>query len=60
MEWEKAFTVEKERVQEYVELYESMGYEVKVVSAESCDEREECKVCLVPEKYVEILIRKKE
>jgi len=58
-EWKKAFTIEKERAQEYVELYESMGYEVKVVDATDCDLKSECNVCFLGGGYVEILIREK-
>ncbi len=55
--WKKAFTVEKERAEEYVELYESMGYDVRVVDASSCDS--ECNVCYLAGGYVEIWIREK-
>ena len=58
-EWKKAFTIEKERAQEFVELYESMGYEVKVVDAAECDFKGECKVCYLHGDYVEIFIREK-
>ncbi len=54
--WEKAFTIEKERVQEYIELYKQMGYEVKVVDASSCDQ--DCGVCYLSGGYVEIWIKK--
>jgi len=43
-DWEKGFTVEEHRVQEYVELYESIGYEVRVEPA-TPDEQEECQTC---------------
>ena len=43
-DWDRAFTVEKNRVAEYVELYESIGYEVRVESA-TPDEQEECQTC---------------
>lgn len=55
--WKKAFTIEKERAEEYVELYESMGYDVRVVDASSCDS--ECNVCYLAGGYVEIWIRKR-
>ena len=58
-EWKKAFTIEKDRAKEYVELYESMGYEVKVVDAAECDFKGECKVCYLHGDYVEIFIREK-
>jgi hypothetical protein len=57
-EWKKAFTIERERAKEFIELYESMGYEVKVVDATQCD-IQECKVCYLNGDYVEIFIREK-
>ncbi len=42
--WERGFTVEEDRVAEYVELYESIGYEVRVEPA-TPDEQEECQTC---------------
>ncbi len=44
-DWEKGFTVEENRVNEYVELYESIGYEVRVEPA-TLDEMEDCQECL--------------
>jgi len=43
-DWERGFTVEERRVGEYVELYESIGYEVRVEPA-TPDEQEECQTC---------------
>jgi len=43
-EWERGFTVEENRVAEYVELYKSIGYEVRVEPA-TPDEEEECQTC---------------
>jgi hypothetical protein len=43
-DWERGFTVEESRVKEYVELYESIGYEVRVEPATPNDV-EECQVC---------------
>ena len=43
-DWEKGFTVEENRVNEYVELYESIGYEVRVEPA-TPDEMEDCQEC---------------
>ncbi|MFX1243124.1 MAG: hypothetical protein ACFFA7_17910 [Promethearchaeota archaeon] len=43
-EWERGFTVEQDRVAEYVELYESIGYEVRVEPA-TPDEQEDCQEC---------------
>ena len=43
-DWERGFTVEERRVKQYVELYESIGYEVRVEPA-TPNEVEECQVC---------------
>ena len=43
-DWEKGFTIEEHRVNEYLELYESIGYEVRVEPA-TPDEMEGCQVC---------------
>ncbi|GAG34692.1 unnamed protein product [marine sediment metagenome] len=43
-DWERGFTIEENRVSEYVELYESIGYEVRVEPA-TPDEIEDCQVC---------------
>ena len=43
-DWEKGFTIEEHRVNEYLELYESIGYEVRVEPA-TPDEQEECQTC---------------
>lgn len=43
-DWERGFTVEERRVKEYAELYESIGYEVRVEPA-TPNEVEECQVC---------------
>ncbi|MFX1567736.1 MAG: hypothetical protein ACFFCV_05130 [Promethearchaeota archaeon] len=43
-DWERGFTVEESRVVEYVELYESIGYEVRVEPA-TPDEHEVCQTC---------------
>ncbi|MFX0004820.1 MAG: hypothetical protein ACFE9C_10860 [Candidatus Hodarchaeota archaeon] len=43
-DWERGFTVEKNRVAEYVELYESIGYEVRVEPA-TPNESENCQEC---------------
>ncbi len=58
VKWKKAFTVEKERAEEYVELYRQMGYEVKVVDVSTCDQ--DCGVCYLGGSYVEIWVRKEE
>jgi hypothetical protein len=43
-DWERGFTIEENRVAEYVELYESIGYDVRVEPA-TPDEQEECQTC---------------
>lgn len=43
--WTKQFTVEKSRVNEYVELYESLGFEVFVEELKLDELNEECKIC---------------
>ena len=44
-DWERGFTVEEHRVNEYMELYESIGYEVRVDPA-TPDEQEACQECI--------------
>ncbi len=43
-EWERGFTIEEKRVSEYVELYESIGYESRVESA-TPNEVDDCQAC---------------
>ncbi|MFX0020367.1 MAG: hypothetical protein ACFFAF_16715 [Candidatus Hermodarchaeota archaeon] len=43
-DWERGFTIEEHRVNEYVELYNSIGYEVRVEPA-TPDEEEQCQAC---------------
>jgi len=43
-DWEKGFTIEENRVAEYVELYESIGCEVRVEPA-TPDEMQGCQEC---------------
>ncbi len=43
-DWERGFTIEENRVIEYLELYESIGYEVRVEPA-TPDEIKDCQVC---------------
>ena len=43
-DWERTFTIEERRVSEYVDLYESIGYEVRVEPA-TPDEIQECQAC---------------
>ncbi len=43
-DWERGFTIEENRVSEYLELYESIGYEVRVEPA-TPDEINDCQVC---------------
>jgi len=56
--WKRAFTIEKERAEEYIELYKSMGYEVRVVEPSACEE--ECSVCYAGGGFVEIWIKKED
>ena len=61
--WERRFTVEAERAGEYVELYESLGEEVRVDSV-TLDllASEGCATCLLTacDKYVVIYTRSRE
>ena len=41
--WERQFTTDESRVDEFVELYESLGFEVYVEVPES--ENEGCNIC---------------
>ncbi|MFW9989820.1 MAG: hypothetical protein ACFFC3_14300 [Candidatus Odinarchaeota archaeon] len=43
-DWERRFSVEESRVTEYVELYKSMGFEVRVEKY-SHNEKEDCQFC---------------
>ncbi len=43
-DWERGFTVEEQRVNEYKELYESIGYKVRVELA-TPDEIQDCQAC---------------
>jgi hypothetical protein len=58
--WTRQFTIEAERADEYVELYESLGDEVRVepVTADLMA-AEECATCLLAacDKYVVIYTR---
>lgn len=46
--WTRQFTIEAERVDEYVELYESMGNEVRVeLVTPELMAAEECATCLL-------------
>jgi len=58
--WVKKFTIEEPRVKEYVELYESLGQEVRVESVVP-SEMEGCNECYLVEcnKYKVIYTRKK-
>ena len=47
-DWERTFTIEERRVSEYVDLYESIGYETRVEPA-TPDEIEECQACFKAE-----------
>jgi hypothetical protein len=60
--WMKAFIVEETRVDEYVELYKSLGYEVMVRRVKEEDLDEGCKQCslYLCERCRIIFIRKRE
>ncbi len=47
-DWERGFTIEENRVSEYVELYESIGYEARVEPATPA-EIDECQECFKAE-----------
>ncbi len=47
-DWERTFTIEDRRVNEYVDLYKSIGYEVRVEPA-TPDEIQECTACFKAE-----------
>jgi hypothetical protein len=59
--WVKKFTIEKPRVREYIELYESLGQEVRIESVVP-SEIEGCNECFKGEcnKYKVIYTRKKQ
>lgn len=60
--WTRQFTIEEHRLSEYVELYESLGHEVRVGPVEpSSLEMEECQACYLAEcsKYRTIYTRRK-
>ncbi len=43
-DWERGFTIEENRVKEYVELYESIGYDVLIEPA-TPNEAANCQAC---------------
>ena len=58
-EWQIRNTVGPDRVQELTELYEELGYEVKVESYKTCEEDQEaCSTCLDGGEYFIILTRR--
>lgn len=59
--WIKQFTASEPRLSEMVELYQSLGFEVRLESADT-NNQNECQVCLAaePEKYKTIWTRKKD
>lgn len=61
--WTRQFTVEVERADEYVELYEEMGNEVRVEPVTpDLQETEECATCFLAacDRYVVIYTRPRE
>ena len=59
--WIRQFTIEEHRVSEYVELYESLGHEVRVEPIDP-SELGECQACYTAEcnKYRTIYTRTKQ
>ena len=43
--WERRFTADMQRIKEAIELYRSLGYEVRVESARSAPQTEDCTPC---------------
>ena len=58
--WEKRNIIEKERVNEFVELYEDIGFEVMVEDFDPDNFEGDCNECmkLEPERYRVIYTRK--
>ncbi len=58
--WEKRNIIDEPRLSELVELYESLGFEVKVTDFKPEEFPEECSECMVtsPQKYKVIYTRK--
>jgi hypothetical protein len=57
--WERQFTASEPRLSEARELYESLGYEVRLEPADTSCHDAECRVCLDAEKDKTIYTRKK-
>ncbi|TAK31826.1 MAG: hypothetical protein EPO21_16410 [Chloroflexota bacterium] len=57
--WERQFTADEPRLSESVQLFESIGYEVRVEEETGCGR--ECNVCFsaAPERYKVIYTRRK-
>lgn len=57
--WTKQFTTDEPRLSEAVELYESLGYEVRLEPAAFNETSEACKTCLLADcsKYKTIYTR---
>ncbi|HID19096.1 TPA: hypothetical protein EYP27_06100 [Candidatus Bathyarchaeota archaeon] len=58
--WIRQFTASEPRLSEAVELYESLGYEVKLEPATPSKTEEACRECLLYEDCKTIYIRPKE
>jgi len=58
--WTRCFTADEPRLSEAVELYESLGYEVRLEPASFDEASEECKICLLADcsKYKTIYTQK--
>ena len=60
--WKAQFTIESERAQEYIELYESLGNEVRIEPLEPARlQDDECSTCLMEDcdRYTVIYTRPK-
>jgi hypothetical protein len=61
MDWQKRNTVGEDRVKEFCELYESLGFEVKVEPVAVAPEDTACQGCYAgPGKYYVIFTRRSE
>lgn len=59
--WERRFTADEQRVQEVVELYSQLGYEVRVEPVHVDDLHEDCTDChnLIGSKFKAIYTRRR-
>ena len=59
--WERRFTADAQRVQEAIELYAQLGYEVRAESVQPAEFKDECEGCctVVTFQFKTIYTRKK-